>query len=199
MEIVLARHGRPDLHLPPWAWMTPRQTQSIIAAYAQAGILLDKPPVVTLNTARACSVVVSSNLPRSLHSARALSQDRPFLSDALFDDPDPPSWTWRFPKLPLLVWGLIFRLAWFCGFPANTESLSAASARAARAARRLIELARDRGSVFLIGHAMMNLLIAKHLTAAGWSGRIRLLPHHWEFGVYRMRLALGDAARVSAV
>lgn len=198
MTIVLARHGRPDVHLAPWAWMTPRQTQTLIAAYARAGIVTDKVPVATLDTARAAGVLVSSMLPRSVQSARALNQAGPVLSESLFDEPAPPSWTWGFPKLPLLFWGLIFRLAWLCGFPTNAEPLVESNARAARAAQRLIELARDKGSAFLIGHAMMNVLIARHLSAAGWSGRIRLLPKPWEFAVFSVQRELDAVPRSSA-
>jgi broad specificity phosphatase PhoE len=196
MEIVLARHGRPNLHVNPWAWMTPRQAQSLIAAYANAGIVVETVPVATLDTARASGVVVSSMVPRSIQSARALNLAGPVLSESLFDEPGPPSWTWPFPKLPLWFWGLIFRLAWFGRLPTNTEPLAEASVRAGKAAQRLIALARERGSVFLMGHAMMNVLIARHLTAAGWSGRIRLLPNPWEFAVFRIQL--DDVARSSA-
>lgn len=200
MRIVLARHGPVDMAIAPWAWVTPRQSQSIIAEYTRAGIVVDGLPAATLDTARACEVLVSSTAPRCVHSARALSRDGLFLSEALFDESaGEPALNWRFPKLPLLVWWYVLRLAWRAGCPVCTESFSAARARASTAAQRLIEIARERGSVFLIGHAMMNVLIARHLTAAGWSGRIRPLPGPWEFAVYRMLLGPRDGAPSSAV
>jgi hypothetical protein len=46
MEIILARHGKPNLN--HWAWITPRQTKDWIKFYNQADILIENVPLETL-------------------------------------------------------------------------------------------------------------------------------------------------------
>ncbi|MBI4419417.1 MAG: histidine phosphatase family protein [Gemmatimonadetes bacterium] len=172
------------------------QTKAWIKAYGEADVILDNIPAETLALARRSGVIVSSTLRRCQQSAQALSQNGPFLTDAVFAEPDPPHWTWRFPALPLLVWGSIFWLAWFAGLPTNSELRSQATARARKATDRLVELAREHGSVFHVGHGLMTTFIARRLMALGWSGPKRSLldksllafqrAGHWECRVYRM-------------
>jgi broad specificity phosphatase PhoE len=58
--------------------------------------------------------------------------------------------------------------------------------RARGAAQRLIELARERGSVLLVGHGVMNRLIAAALLARGAVGPRRLRSGYWTSGVYEI-------------
>jgi hypothetical protein len=106
------------------------------------------------------------------------------LIEEVFCEADLPYGHWNIPKLPLSVWGVLFRLAWFCGYSSNVESLLRAEARALCAAKRLLALARKNGSVFLVGHGIMNMLIAKQLLAMGWSGPKRPVNKYWQFSVY---------------
>ena len=80
---------------------------------------------------------------------------------------------------------VIVRLVWSCGFAMNTEPMPHASARAGAGAERLIDFAQRYGSVFLVGHGMMTMLIAKQLLALGWSGPKVRLNEYWRFSVYR--------------
>ncbi len=104
--------------------MTPAQTKGWIAAFNESDVALDRIPSATAEKARAAAVIVSSTLRRSVQSAQALAPERPILTDPVFAEPEPPHWTWLFPPLPLVVWGAVFRLAWFAGLPTNCESLS---------------------------------------------------------------------------
>lgn len=55
--------------------------------------------------------------------------------------------------------------------------------RAGVAADKLVELARQHGSVFLVGHGIMTMLIARKLRAwLGWPKRP--VNNFWSFGVY---------------
>jgi len=96
-----------------------------------------------------------------------------------------PHATWNFPRLPPSVWTLLFRVAWFLGYSANSESLSLAKNRAQSAATKLIELAEEHQSVFVMGHVIMTALIAKELVLKGWVGPKRPAHGYWQFTVYR--------------
>jgi hypothetical protein len=87
--------------------------------------------------------------------------------------------------LPVAVWVGVFRAAWFCGYSANSESLAMARSRACSAAAKLIELAREHQSVFVMGHGIMTALIARQLTRSGWMGSKRPAHGFWQFSVYR--------------
>jgi len=163
-----------------------------IERYNQADVILEGVPAGTKETAAAAGIVVSSTSRRCLQSARHLDGDRTVLAEDIFCEADLPYLLWNYPRLPLAVFGIAFRLAWFCGFSANTESRAHATARARMAAERLIELASENGSVFLMGHGIMTILIAKHLLAWGWTGPRRPLDKHWQFSVYRAPVAASD-------
>jgi broad specificity phosphatase PhoE len=183
MEIILARHGKPNFKL--WSWITPRQMKDWIKFYNQADILIENVPLETLKKATESGVIVSSTLSRCVQSAQQLIRDRALLTEEIFCEADLPHMLWRFPKLPLSVWGIVFRLAWFCGFSANAEPLVRATTRARNAAERLVELSRENGSVFHVGHGIMTMLIAKQLLASGWTGPKRPVNKYWQYSVYR--------------
>jgi hypothetical protein len=77
---------------------------------------------------------------------------------------------WGFPKLPLAIWAIVFRVAWFCGYSANSESLSMARIRARSAAERLIDLARDHQSVFVMGHGTHDCVGSEATDSQGLGG-----------------------------
>jgi broad specificity phosphatase PhoE len=183
MEIVLARHGRPKLR--QWSWITPGQFAEWIRAYDQAGIFVEEVPPHIRAKAVQSPWIVSSPLPRCEQSAQALAPLRQIDKEELFREAGLPHAFWRFPRLPSSVWTVIFRAAWFCGYSTNSESLVMARNRARSAALRLIDLAREHQSVFLVGHGIINTLIAKELIRQGWMGPSRPAHRHWRFSVYR--------------
>ncbi len=183
MQIVLARHGKPNLQYK--SWITPREMKEWIDAYNRADVLLDDVPADTLSTANASGIVVSSTLPRSIQSAQYLVQRKTFLIEPAFCEADLPYSHWPFPKLPLAMWSVGFRLAWFSGFSQNAEPLAHAKSRAIAATERLIDLAEEHGSVFLVGHGIMMMLIAKELRLLGWTGPKRPADKYWQYSIYR--------------
>ena len=183
MQIVLARHGKPNLR--HWVWITPKQIKEWINIYDSADIVVDGVPAATEKIVNASAVVVSSTMRRSIQSARRLCVNRQVATDAVFSEAGLPYFTWPFPHLPLSIWAILLRLAWFRGFSSNTETLAQATARAAEATRRLVQLAQENGSVVLVGHGIMTMLIAKQLMASGWSGPKRPFNSYWQFSVYR--------------
>lgn len=183
MEIVLARHGRP--RLDQWVWISPHQLTDWLSEFAATGILKQDVPPLTLQTAALSQCIVSSPLPRCMESARAVSASRDVLIDPLFREAELPHANWKLPRLPVAVWALLFRIAWFCGYSSNSESLAAAEDRARIAAETLIDLAHRHQSVFAMGHGIMTALIAKQLILRGWTGPTRPSNRYWQFRVYR--------------
>lgn len=155
-----------------------------IDRYDEADVILDGAPANVGVVAAACAIMVSSPSRRCLQSVRYLCPNRELLSEEVFREADLPHLTWRFPRLPLAVFAVGFRLAWFRGFSTNAESLSQATIRARMAAERMTELARQNGSVFLMGHGIMAILIARHLCAWGWSGPRRPINRNWQYSIY---------------
>lgn len=182
MEIILARHGKPDLqHL---TWLTPRQMKDWIKIYNQSDIIVGEVPAAILNKAAEFGVIVCSTLRRCVQSAQQLAPNKAYLDDEVFCEADLPHLQWHFPWLPLSIWCVVFRLAWCCGFSTNAEPLAQTTARARNAAERLIELARENSSVFLVAHAILNILKARQLLALGWAGPKRPVNKYWRFRVY---------------
>ncbi|HEY6621225.1 MAG TPA: histidine phosphatase family protein [Steroidobacteraceae bacterium] len=183
MEIILARHGRPKLGQK--RWITPRQIADWIRGYDQSGVFIGSIPSASSEKAIRAAYIVSSPLPRSAQSAEALAPSRKITSQEVFREAGLPHARWNFPRLSASVWTLLFRVAWFWGYSANSESLSSASNRAQSAAMRLIELAEEHQSVFVMGHGIMTALIAKELVVKGWVGPNRPVHGYWQFRVYR--------------
>lgn len=183
MQITLARHGRPDLQLD--SWIAPMAMPEWLQHYDQAGIVAEEVPPATLRLAAEARLLVSSPLPRCVQSAERLAQGRAFLSEALFCEAELPYPHWLYPKLPPLAWDALFRLAWFYGLTALARPRLETTLRAREAAQRLVELAREHDSVFLVGHGLMILLIARELLAIGWRGPRRPISGYWQCSLYR--------------
>jgi broad specificity phosphatase PhoE len=182
MQIVLARHGQPNFERG--ARVSPRDLRGWIDRYNEAGVF-GEPPSDVLRCAGSMATIVSSSARRCVESALRLAPDRTLVDD-LFREADLPYPSWSYPKLNPGTWAVLFRAAWALGFSANAESFSAAKVRARLAATRLIELGRDTSSVLLIGHGIMNMLIAQQLLKLGASGPKRPAGRCWGCSVYRL-------------
>jgi broad specificity phosphatase PhoE len=181
MRIVLARHGRPDFSQR--SWIAPKDMRTWINDYDEA-LLVSGAPAAAQAIAASLAIIVSSTLPRSTQSAKCLAQGRAILTEDVFREVQLPHSLWGWPKLPASLWALVFRFSWFCGFSAGAESLQSARSRAAEAARRLMALARESGSVLLVGHGIMNMLIARQLLDCGAKGQKRPNSRYWQFTAY---------------
>ena len=139
-----------------------------------------------LAQARQAGRIVASTLPRSQQSARLLAAGREVYYGRQFREADMPYRGLPLITLPYRTWCAVFRLAWLFGFSAHAESRAEAEARAQRAARRLVEMARERGSVLLVGHGIMNRLIAKQLRISGAAGPTHVSRGYWSFDVFEI-------------
>lgn len=182
MKIVLLRHGRTSLLT--WPWVRGGELGSWIDAYDSAGISDMRPPDKALLIAGQCKVLVTSDLLRTVESARVLGAERPMISNELFREAGLPYGPMTFLKMPPHVWALWFRFLWSFGFKNNGDSIRAFRNRARSAAMLLISLAHKYSSVLLVGHGLINRYIACELLSAGWDGPERTKIRHWGFTEY---------------
>lgn len=183
MRIVLARHGRLI-----WDFATPIPGRAFGAwLQGENDAPIDpshRPSAELQHLVRTADGVVASPLRRSRESASLLAPTGLPLIDECFREAELPfaiSWGLRVPPG---IWAGLARVAWCCGWSPEVESFAAARGRAARAAGILAAHAGARGTVVLVGHGLMNILIAAKLRAAGWSGPVLPGQRHWGFAVY---------------
>ncbi|WP_287602465.1 hypothetical protein [Thiothrix sp.] len=182
MKIILMRHGKPDFDFSRRVKAT--EFARIAHEYDTAG-MVDHPPIQAMEQAQQCNAVVVSDLIRSHLSAQALILENIVLSSTLFKEAPLPYPSSGNIKLSVSIWAVLLRVAWLLGYSQNSESFNAASNRAKEAAGVLMQLAEKHGSVLLVGHGVMNWLLAKELRKQGWAGKTTSQGgKHWGFGVY---------------
>jgi broad specificity phosphatase PhoE len=168
-EIFLMRHGKPafDDRTP----IAGSAFAAWVRGYDRAPLDMSVPPSPGLRAqAAAVGCVATSTLRRAQESAALLAAGRRVVSDSLFAEAGLPSAIPSSLRLAPRHWVFLARVAWFCGWSRDTESLREARSRAHRAAERLAELAHTHGSVMLVGHGLMSALILRVLGKAGWRG-----------------------------
>ncbi|MET0090220.1 MAG: histidine phosphatase family protein [Candidatus Thiodiazotropha sp.] len=180
MRIVLMRHGRPDFPLKGWIRA---QDLAEFAVRYEASDIQDMPPEEAVGLARNTTRVVGSALRRSLASSKRLGIPDPG-QDPVFNETPIPHFSRGGLILPVTAWVVLLRLLWLLGYANNGESLREAKRRATKAAKTLDALAREHESVLLVGHGMMNHLIAMALRKRGWRGPNRPGQGFWGYGIY---------------
>ncbi|EPK7283783.1 histidine phosphatase family protein [Citrobacter farmeri] len=184
MEIILMRHGKPaftgslkvmSLEMAEW-----------ISRYDLSDTGSDMPPQSSKTLASSALCIISSPLPRARSSLTALGRE-PDLIDEVFREADLP--VFRIPafRLSPIFWASVFRIMWFCGISRNVEPLGIAKQRAVQAADILVTSVKEaNGPVLLMGHGVMNRLIAKELVSMGWKEYRRLGNGYWSAGIYSL-------------
>ena len=188
IRIVLARHGR-----PAWDFRTPIPGHALAEwLRGEADAPLDaspRPSAELERLSRMAECLVTSPLRRSRDSAKLLAPATTPLIDSCFREAELPSAIRSGLRLAPEKWTWLARSAWFCGWSGDVESFKAARERASKAASVLMRHAEARGEVVLVGHGLMNVLIAHRLRTTGWRGPRFPSPQHWTFGVYERTAA----------
>jgi broad specificity phosphatase PhoE len=188
IRIVLARHGR-----PAWDFRTQIPGHALaewLRGESEAPLDASSHPSAELERlSREATCLVTSPLRRSRDSARLLAPTTVPRVDECFREAELPSAIPSGLRLRPKLWAALARAAWFCGWSAGVESFRAARERAAKAASVLTGHADEGGVVVLVGHGLMNFLIARRLRAAGWRGPRLPSTKHWTFGVYERAAA----------
>lgn len=181
MQITLLRHGKPVVDLSGTA--RAGELGKIARAYELSSIV-DKPPLETLAALQHHTIVLCSDLPRSVESALALGLQEIYSPQPLFREAALPHFSGGSIALPISAWLTILRLLWLAGYAQNGEAYAHTKIRARKATAKLVELAAEHQNVLLVGHGVINYLIAKELLANGWLGPAKPGNRYWEFNVY---------------
>jgi len=163
-RIILVRHAKVNIDNP---WIHAGEMKTFIERYDHATI---EPPQITEEIhalTESADIELSSKLSRSRETLE-LFGNRVRDCHAVFNEAGLPYADGKSFKLPAKVWTLIFRLAWLLGYSNHSESYKEAKMRAEVAADLLVSLAADHQTVLLVGHGVMNCLIAKSLKKRGF-------------------------------
>lgn len=182
MEIILLRHGKPNVELK--GNLNAEEFKQLAVEYMQSGIQ-DIPPE-QLKKCFNYHYVVCSNLLRSTDSAEKLNLKNTHVSDALFRETDIPHFNKSIFSLPVVVWLIVLRAMWLFGFSKNGEPFSQAKIRSKHAAEKLILLTQEKEKIIVVGHGLINRLIGSQLEKEGWQASQRMGKSYWEFRKYTM-------------
>lgn len=197
MKIILVRHGRPEIDLTALDkdWVTANEFGQVVSAYQQSDLADDEqPPADVVQVATTCQVFVSSTLQRAVSSCEALGVSKVSHADPVFDEASMPFANWKFVRLPIGVWSVLFRIGWMMGFHQNAERVRDIGNRAHKAAQSLVDQAQQHGDVMLIGHGIINRMIANHLANNHWRMMSSNGDDYWSFTVYEDHLSTQDEA-----
>ncbi|MBK0031276.1 histidine phosphatase family protein [Erwinia sp. S43] len=185
MKIILMRHGKPTF--VGAAKVTSREMADWVKQYDISDTGGDIPPQSAIALIEKEPVAISSPLPRAISSLQTLGCE-PVLVDEVFKEAELPLYLVPGVRLSPFHWAVVYRLLWLCGLSRQVESLKMAKARAARAAVMLVELAREsQRPVLLMGHGIINRLIARELKSLCWQEESQPGKGYWGAGVYSVR------------
>lgn len=182
MQLTLIRHGKPAADLS--TRITRRHFAAWLAAYDQAGLDPALPPPADLAPALAhCRRLFTSPTRRASESARVLSLATsltPEILPAAVEAPLPTSVPWPFPCRPATL-TVVARLFWLLRLAEAPESRHATYERVRQLAAHLTASARDAGSIALVGHGYLHLLVRPALKRAGWRSSYTSPRGFWSY------------------
>lgn len=185
MEISLIRHGKSKC--TENNRITCNEFKNWVEKYDYFGVFEENSyPLETLEKIATANIVITSDLNRSIESAKLLNSNRKSISFPHFREtelPTPLTNLWGL-KLNPSIWAVILRCLWFIGYSRGCESYSNAKKRAKKASKLLVEYAHENSSVVLVGHGFFNMLIAKRLQKKGWKRKKQTSSKHWNCTTY---------------
>lgn len=187
MEISLIRHGQSTL--VENRKMSGDEFNDWVSKYDEVGVFERKTyPSETIQKISEAHVVLTSDLKRSIESAKFLKVDSKMTSNILFRETELPKLSLKISLLKLKpsTWAVILRTLWFMGYSNDCESKRMARIRAEKAALMLVEYAKTYNSVALVGHGFLHMFIAKELRKMGMQGQKRTNSTHWGVTTYRL-------------
>ena len=182
MEINLIRHGA-SIHKENKR-INGQQYRSWVEAYDESGVEpMEQYPALTIEKVQKAHTLLTSDLLRATATLHHLAVNQSYAAHALFREAELPHiYLSKFIRLKPKHWTLFLRIAWFLGAKHRCESYREAKERAIAAADVLINEAREKGSICLVGHGIFNRLIARELEKRQWHGMIH--HTHWSCSTY---------------
>ncbi|HRK72341.1 MAG TPA: histidine phosphatase family protein [Micropepsaceae bacterium] len=194
MRIILVRHGEPKVDQQ--RWIGHKGFMAFMDAYRDAGLTPESaPPDHLAELTRGMTRVFTSELPRSIDSARALLPDAEFISDEVFTEAPlaPP----RIPGLRLKVpgWAVVSRVAWHGGYSPRIENFRQARRRAQKALHILLDAAAEDGAAVLVGHGYFNAILGRMLRLKGFARTGSHRAEFWNTVIYDRPTAAASVTR----
>lgn len=170
MAIFLLRHG--PVQMKQSSRIKASDMSEWVTDYREAPVADTAISAQVADLAQKADVVICSTEYRALESCRLLGRTPNLVLD-IFREAELP-----YPdrsekslldmlKLKPGLWCIVFRLLWFAGYSQNSGTIAEARARAVLGAQKLTEMSVE-GHALLIGHGIMNRLIASQLQSEGW-------------------------------
>lgn len=183
MKIILIRHGPSEIKNN--GLIKVKDFSNWIQLYDESGVFKGSiPPIDAMKAIKDCNAVYTSNLKRSIQSAKILGLDNIVESSPVFRECDIPKCGSGSIRIPTSTLTLFYRVLWLLGYGKNCESKYDAKLRAKVAAKKLISSARNKGFTVFVGHGFINRYISSILREEGWNGPINPGRNNWGFGTY---------------
>lgn len=186
-RIVLVRHGR-SLHVES-RWLDYEGFARWREIYELAGIAPDDlPPAALRAIATSRAIVIASDAPRAIESARAITGDgRKVVSSPLLRELELTPPPVRGIRMPMPAWALLYGVRWLARIVLRrAHESNEERTRADDAARWLASLAVQHGTVIAVTHASFRSLLSRRLAAEGWVASVpRRRLAHWSAWSFR--------------
>ena len=185
MEITLIRHGRSSQMANHR--MNSCEFKKWVEIYNRLGILEGETcSSHAIEKGSSVSFLLTSDLKRSIESAKSINPSAKIQTDPLFRETELPIPAGKFPGMRLKpnTWAVVLRLLWLCGYSQGCESYRDAKLRAKHASSTLTSIAKEHHFAVLVGHGFFNHLIARELQEAGWIGKRKTGSKHWNADTY---------------
>jgi len=185
-QIVLVRHGRSG-HVHK-GWIDVAGFGRWREAYEAAGIdEQHQPPPELKDLASASGLIVASDAPRAIQSAKMLDPRRDITTSPLLQELTlaPPNVVGI--RMPLAAWALAFGVRWLIRALLRRAHESPEELQRSReAAQWLSSLTERHGTVVAVTHNTFRSLLSRHLIEQGWRCTIpRRRSSHWSAWVLR--------------
>jgi len=168
LKIILIRHGKPASAINKK--LSANGFSKWISDYNQSMIAQESRPPALLKSKVEKHYVVSSDLPRAIHSAKLCSGKTPDLVLNKLKEMDVPQL--KIPvKIDAYSWIILNGLLWLMGVHGHVESYRQGKLRAKNVAEILSSLASSKENIAVYGHVITNYLVAKELILRGWRAR----------------------------
>ncbi|OUB83820.1 histidine phosphatase family protein [Bacillus thuringiensis serovar medellin] len=190
MKISFIRHGRLDCTIEP---MTVTSFQEWMKGYDLHTVIEKQPiPLETREAVEVAKLIVTSDQKCAVQSAAELMDSLSFIQNSLFREAAVPAsfYAPKWLKCKLNVWICIGRALWILGYHKDIESYKEVRERARQAAYVLHRYALVHGSIALVGHNYVNVMIGAELRAMGWSGSPILHREPWGCTTYTFQEAM---------
>lgn len=181
--ITLIRHGKPAIARP--GWISSSDLSQFISHYQSARIASDSfPPENVKALVQTTKIILTSDLPRAMHSAQIFEPAISPISNPIFREIE---FLLEFRlnlRLPFHVWIFLDTLLLSLGYSQYSQSQADNKKRIRKATELLEQKSHKTGSVVLIGHGITNLFIARELKKRGWRGPRMPKMEHWGCTTY---------------